>query len=136
MADRHARSAPLRREGIIMQSPSIGNWLRAAAPLTRRSDWAEPGKPIGPDAIAAVRRNSMSAGGPFPPATTVRSTSLKPGRDMLRRLSPTRKPVSGPPAGSRAIPRRDHLGLVYQLPSPSPMRTGLAGAADISVFRL
>ena len=48
--------APLRREGIIMQSPSISNWLRAAAPLTRRSDWAEPGKPIGPDAIAAVRR--------------------------------------------------------------------------------
>lgn len=48
--------APLRREGIIMQSPSIGNWLRAAAPLTQRSDWAEPGQPIGADAIAAIRR--------------------------------------------------------------------------------
>ncbi|AKH43910.1 4-cresol dehydrogenase (hydroxylating) [Altererythrobacter atlanticus] len=35
---------PLRREGVLQQSPSIGNWLRAAAVLTTRDQWTdEPG---------------------------------------------------------------------------------------------
>ena len=54
---------PLRREGLLQQSPSIGNWLRAAAVLTTRR--------IGPTILArsptmsSMRsaRNSISAGG-------------------------------------------------------------------------
>jgi len=48
--------APLRREGIIQQSPSIGNWLRAASPLTQREQWAKPGEPLTDSAIAAIRK--------------------------------------------------------------------------------
>ncbi|NWG52610.1 MAG: FAD-binding oxidoreductase [Hydrogenophilaceae bacterium] len=48
--------APMRREGIIQQSPSIGNWLRAAAVLTRREEWVEPGRPLNDSAIEAIRK--------------------------------------------------------------------------------
>ena len=48
--------APLRRDGIIQQSPSIGNWLRAAASLITREQWAEPGKALGRSAIDAIRK--------------------------------------------------------------------------------
>jgi 4-cresol dehydrogenase (hydroxylating) len=48
--------APLRRNGILQQSPSIGNWLRAAATLTTREQWARPGERLGPSAIAAIRQ--------------------------------------------------------------------------------
>jgi 4-cresol dehydrogenase (hydroxylating) len=48
--------APLRREGILQQSPSIGNWLRAAAVLTRRDDWAKPGERLSESVIAAIRK--------------------------------------------------------------------------------
>ncbi|MGX7895934.1 FAD-binding oxidoreductase [Tsuneonella sp. HG222] len=48
--------AKLRRDNVIQQTPSIGNWLRAAAPLTTRADWGEPGKPLGASAIDAIRK--------------------------------------------------------------------------------
>ncbi|HTN60809.1 MAG TPA: FAD-binding oxidoreductase [Devosia sp.] len=48
--------ASLRREGIIQQSPSIGNWLRSAAIVTQRGDWIEPGKPLTDAVITAIRR--------------------------------------------------------------------------------
>lgn len=47
---------PLKRENIIQQSPSIGNWLRAAAVLTQRDQWVEPGKPLDDAAIDAIRK--------------------------------------------------------------------------------
>ena len=47
--------APLRRDGIIQQTPSIGNWLRSASPLTTRDQWAEPGVPLSQSAIDAIR---------------------------------------------------------------------------------
>lgn len=47
---------PLRREGIIQQSPSIGNWLRSAAIVTQRADWIESGKPLTEKVITAIRR--------------------------------------------------------------------------------
>ncbi len=37
---------PLRREGILQQSPSIGNWLRSVAVMTQREEWIEPGRPF------------------------------------------------------------------------------------------
>jgi 4-cresol dehydrogenase (hydroxylating) len=48
--------APLRREGILQQSPSIGNWLRAAATMTTRDQWAKPGQPLDDKAISAIRK--------------------------------------------------------------------------------
>ena len=47
---------PLRRERVLTQSPSIGNWLRAAAVLTTRTDWTEKPGAIGDDVIAAIRK--------------------------------------------------------------------------------
>lgn len=48
--------AQLRRDGTIRQSPSIGNWLRIAAPMTRREDWVKKGEPLGPSVVEAIRR--------------------------------------------------------------------------------
>ncbi|NBC35422.1 FAD-binding protein [Novosphingobium sp. FSY-8] len=48
--------APLRREGIIRQSPSMGNWLRSAAVMTTRSQWTDSKGPLGEDVITAIRR--------------------------------------------------------------------------------
>jgi len=47
---------PLRREGIIRQSPSMGNWLRSAAVMTTRNQWIEHGRPLGENEIAAIRK--------------------------------------------------------------------------------
>ena len=48
--------APLRREGIIQQSPSFGNWMRSAAVMTRREQWTKPGAPLDENVITAIRR--------------------------------------------------------------------------------
>ena len=48
--------APLRREGIIQQSPSIGNWLRSAAVLTRRQEWTDRPGALSDAVITAIRK--------------------------------------------------------------------------------
>lgn len=48
--------APLRREGVIRQSPSIGNWLRSAAVMTTRSDWTKDAGPLGEEVVTAIRK--------------------------------------------------------------------------------
>lgn len=47
---------PLRREGLLQQSPSIGNWLRAAAVLTTRDEWTDQPGALGDDVIDAIRK--------------------------------------------------------------------------------
>ncbi|WP_126173142.1 FAD-binding oxidoreductase [Altericroceibacterium xinjiangense] len=47
---------PLRREGVLQQSPSIGNWLRAAAVLTTRDEWTDKPGALGEDVIDAIRK--------------------------------------------------------------------------------
>lgn len=47
---------PLRREGVLRQSPSIGNWMRAAAVLTTRDEWTDQPGAISDDVIAAIRK--------------------------------------------------------------------------------
>ncbi len=47
---------PLRREGLLRQSPSIGNWLRAAAVLTTRDEWTDKPGALGDDVIDAIRK--------------------------------------------------------------------------------
>ena len=47
---------PLRREGIIQQSPSLGNWLRAAAVMTTRSEWTDDPGPLSEAVITAIRK--------------------------------------------------------------------------------
>ncbi len=46
---------PLRRSGLIGQSPSIGNWLRSAAVMTTRSQWTKDKGPLDDQAITAIR---------------------------------------------------------------------------------
>ena len=48
--------APLRREGIIQQAPSIGNWLRSAAVLTRRQEWTDQPGALSDAVITAIRK--------------------------------------------------------------------------------
>jgi 4-cresol dehydrogenase (hydroxylating) flavoprotein subunit len=48
--------APFRREGLIQQSPTIGNWLRAIAGRTLRSDWYDKPEPFPADVIAKVMK--------------------------------------------------------------------------------
>ena len=47
---------PLRREGLLRQSPSIGNWMRAAAILTRRTDWTDKPGALDDSVIDAIRK--------------------------------------------------------------------------------
>jgi 4-cresol dehydrogenase (hydroxylating) len=48
--------APLRREGVIRQAPSMGNWLRSAAVMTTRDQWTKSKGPLGEDVITAIRK--------------------------------------------------------------------------------
>jgi len=48
--------APMRRSGLLLQSPSIGNWLRAAAVLTSRTDWYNGEGSIPEDVITNIRQ--------------------------------------------------------------------------------
>lgn len=48
--------APLRQEGLLQQSPTIGNWLRAAAVLTTRDQWTDKPGALADDVIAAIRK--------------------------------------------------------------------------------
>jgi len=47
---------PLRREGVLQQSPSIGNWMRAAAVVTTRDQWTEQKGALSDDVIDAMRK--------------------------------------------------------------------------------
>src|SRR5205085_9536913 len=47
---------PLRRERVLQQSPSIGNWLRAAAVATRRNEWTDKPGALDDSVIDAIRR--------------------------------------------------------------------------------
>ena len=47
---------PLRREGLLQQSPTIGNWLRAAAIVTTRNQWTDQPGALSDAVIAAIRK--------------------------------------------------------------------------------
>ena len=46
----------LRREGLLQQSPTIGNWLRAAAIVTTRDQWTDKPGSLSDEVIAAIRK--------------------------------------------------------------------------------
>ncbi len=46
---------PLRRDGLIQQSPSIGNWLRSAAVMTTREQWTQGKGPLDTKIVDAIR---------------------------------------------------------------------------------
>jgi 4-cresol dehydrogenase (hydroxylating) len=48
--------APMRRDGLVQQSPSIGSWLRGAAVLTSRKEWYDRPGTLPDDVIAAIRK--------------------------------------------------------------------------------
>ncbi|MFM1886912.1 MAG: hypothetical protein RL026_2069 [Pseudomonadota bacterium] len=47
---------PLRREGILQQSPTIGNYFRAANILTTRKQWTDQPGSLSDEVIAAIRK--------------------------------------------------------------------------------
>jgi len=48
--------AGLRRDGLLVQSPSLGSWLRGAATLTTRKEWYDKPDALPDDVIAAIRK--------------------------------------------------------------------------------
>jgi 4-cresol dehydrogenase (hydroxylating) len=48
--------AGLRRDGLLVQSPSIGSWLRGAATLTTRKEWYDKPGALPDDVITAIRK--------------------------------------------------------------------------------
>jgi 4-cresol dehydrogenase (hydroxylating) len=46
----------LRREGVLQQSPTIGNWFRAANILTTRDQWTDKPGALSDDVISAIRK--------------------------------------------------------------------------------
>ncbi|HEV7632447.1 MAG TPA: FAD-dependent oxidoreductase [Steroidobacteraceae bacterium] len=48
--------APMRRDGLLQQSPSLGSWLRGAAVLTTRREWYDRPGALPDDVIAAIRK--------------------------------------------------------------------------------
>jgi 4-cresol dehydrogenase (hydroxylating) len=103
--------APLRRENILQQSPSIGNWLRAAATMTTRGEWAKPGQPLDDGAIAAIRKKfgigwwgvTLRFYGPLDITEATARVVQKAfnGKPVLR-MTPTRWVKGDPPEGSPA----------------------------------
>jgi 4-cresol dehydrogenase (hydroxylating) flavoprotein subunit len=47
---------PLRREGVLQQSPTIGNWFRAANILSMRKEWTDQKGSLSDNVIAAIRK--------------------------------------------------------------------------------
>ncbi len=47
---------PLRREGVLQQSPTIGNYFRAANILTTRKQWTDQPGSLSDEVIAAIRK--------------------------------------------------------------------------------
>ena len=47
---------PLRREGLLQANPTIGNWLRAASMVTRRTDWTDKPGALDDSVIDAIRK--------------------------------------------------------------------------------
>jgi len=47
---------PLRREGLLQQAPTIGNWLRAASTVTTRNQWTDQPGALSDAVIAAIRK--------------------------------------------------------------------------------
>ena len=47
---------PLRREGLLQANPTIGNWLRAASIVTRRTDWTDKPGALDDSVIDAIRK--------------------------------------------------------------------------------
>ncbi|MDX9874336.1 MAG: FAD-binding oxidoreductase [Spongiibacteraceae bacterium] len=48
--------AVMRRDGLLRQSPSIGNWLRGAAVLTTRQEWYDKPGLLPADVIEKIRK--------------------------------------------------------------------------------
>jgi 4-cresol dehydrogenase (hydroxylating) len=53
--------APMRREGLIKHSPTVGNWLRYIATRSMRSDWYDGPSPF-PDEVIRRIRDEMGIG--------------------------------------------------------------------------
>ena len=129
---------PLRREGLLQQSPSIGNWLRAAAVLTRRTDWTDKPGALDDSVIDAIRQR-------FDIGWWGVSLRLY-GREEVNRVglqacwsaswapsSPMKleQDAMDPGASRWNIPR----GPARRSPSRCRISTGTAGAAGISASR-
>jgi 4-cresol dehydrogenase (hydroxylating) flavoprotein subunit len=101
--------APLRRDGIIQQSPSFGNWMRSAAVMTRREQWAKPDQPLDETVITAIRKRfnigwwsvQIRTYGPLEinEATTRHIQKAFNGKSVLA-LKPARWVKGDPPIGS------------------------------------
>lgn len=99
----------LRREGVVRQSPSFGNWLRSAAVMTTRDQWTKSKGPLGEDVVTAIRKRfnigwwsvQVRTYGNLDLAEAGLSTIQKAfaGKTVLA-MKPTRWAAGDPPEGS------------------------------------
>ena len=126
--------APLRREGVIQQSPSIGNWLRAAAVMTTRNQWTNPVNYQNPPSPPSASASAL-AGGACSCASMGAKKSPPPASKWWNALLPTspcyryRSRV-----GSKAMPPRKMLGPARPSVFPWLMPTGMAAAVATSAI--
>jgi 4-cresol dehydrogenase (hydroxylating) flavoprotein subunit len=85
---------PLRREGVLQQSPTIGNWFRAANILTTRRQWTDKSGSLSDDVIAAIRKQFGLGWWGVSLRVYGRETVAQANQDILEKALNAIKPMS------------------------------------------
>jgi 4-cresol dehydrogenase (hydroxylating) len=85
---------PLRREGVLQQSPTIGNWFRAANILTTRKQWTDKPGTLSDDVISAIRKQFNLGWWGVSLRVYGRETVAKANLDILEKAVKAIKPMA------------------------------------------
>ncbi|HKJ74981.1 MAG TPA: FAD-binding oxidoreductase [Alphaproteobacteria bacterium] len=110
---------PLRREGLLQQSPSIGNWLRAAALLTTRDQWTDKPGALSDDVITAIRKKFHVGWWGVGLRFYGREAVAKPAYEIVEKALKDLKPLSYKPAEwhrGEPIPDSPWMGVPTTFP--------------------
>jgi 4-cresol dehydrogenase (hydroxylating) flavoprotein subunit len=115
---------PLRREGVLQQSPTIGNWFRAANILTTRKQWTDKPGSLSDDVIAAIRKQFGLGWWGVSLRVYGRESIAKPSLDILesalRAINPmAMKPFSWRPGDAITPSAGGWMGVPMTFPMQS-----------------
>jgi 4-cresol dehydrogenase (hydroxylating) len=88
---------PLRREGVLQQSPTIGNWFRAANILTTRRQWTDQPGSLSDEVISAIRKQFGLGWWGVSLRVYGRETVVQANLDILEKALRAIKPMSMKP---------------------------------------
>ena len=128
---------PLRRERVLQQSPSIGNWLRAAAVATTRGEWTDKPGALDDSVIDAIRQRFGLGWWGVSLRLYGREEVNKAAYKVLEKAMNAIGPMvdHARPPGSRASRWNTRAGPARRSPSRCRTSTGTAGAAGTSASR-